>query len=342
MNALSYSDINTYQRCPKKAYYRTVLGIQPKRRNPDLMRGISAHEILKVFFLGLQGGLSTQEAWEEAKLHSLNLIDEAKDYMFTDELFDMKQEVEHLVKILDRYIDRYRDQWEILHVEETFYVTLDTGLIISFTPDLIVRDKRSKSVWIIDHKTTSAVPDSGLPFGDTQALLYYTGIKSLYPELAGFIFSRIRKKLPMEPRLTKTGDKRVADLQRIDTTYEVLRDFLTAEAPDLLSDPMHQRRMAELRDGNDRFLWTETIYVNETTAETILNDVEYVAQQIEQSAESGVWPRSLREDRGYTSCSRCPYANLCHAEMVGWDVSGLEDDFEPADPKNPYEGELNG
>lgn len=340
-NATSYSEINTFQRCPKLAQYRYDYGIQPKTRSVNLTKGIEAHEILKDFFLGLQNGLTMDAAWEVAEANAWERIEGMKSYTFEDELFDVEKEVEVLLWILQRYVDRYRDEWEILHVEETFYLLLDGGETISFTPDLVVRD-RNGTVWIVDHKTTSRIPDGGLPFGDTQALLYLAGVKSLYPETAGFIFNRIRKKIPTQPRLTKRAPIKVYDLARIDTTYEILRDFLKAEAPRLLEDGPHLRRLAELRDQPDRWFWTETVYASETQLATIVEEAAYWYRQYHAMQDTMVqWPRVLREDNGWNSCSRCSYQQLCYAELVGWDTDSLlESTYELADPKNPYEGEI--
>lgn len=342
MNARSYSNINTYQRCPKKYYYTSVLKIQPKTKALALFNGVNSHEFLKVFFLALQKGMDKVDAWSEVLDYAGVLIEEVKGITFDDEMADAVDQVNQMLNLIEQYCDDYADQWDILHVEEEFIIMLDNGEVISFTPDLVVRDRESGAVWIVDHKTTSRMPESGLPFGDTQALLYYSGVQSLYPDLAGFIFNRIRKKVPTQPRLTKTGKKRVADIARIDTTYEVLLAFLREEAPELLDDPVHRRRLAELRD-QQRFFWTDTVYVNEATTNAIIDDVAATIQHMNLSMETGQYPRHLQENNSYLSCSKCPFKRLCHTQLVGWDEQTvLEESYEPRDAKNPYEGEYRG
>ena len=88
MNGTSYSSINTYQRCPKKAYYRMVMDIQPKRRATALFNGINGHEFLKVFFLALQNDLTKDEAWGLVLEEAAKLTTEARKYTFDDELLD--------------------------------------------------------------------------------------------------------------------------------------------------------------------------------------------------------------------------------------------------------------
>jgi len=342
MNAESYSGINTYQRCPNLYFYKYECNLQPIKRSVALQQGTDAHEMLKVFFLALQQGENTDGAWAAVMDYASGLLAENKKIAFEDEQIEYHELVDETIRWVASYCDQYGEEWEVLHAEEEFVMILDSGKVISFTPDLVVRD-RSGAVWIIDHKTTAAIPESGIPFGDMQALLYYAGVKDMYPECAGFIFNRIRKKTPTQPRLTKTGAKRVADLKRIDTTYETLRDFLQAEAPELMADPAHQQRLAELRDAPERWFWTENVYVNETTEQIILDDAAAVLAQMDASIETGMWPRNLQEDRGYKSCNKCSFKPLCQAQMLGWDTEVLlKMEYEARDPKNPYEGETDG
>ncbi len=341
-NAISYSDINTFLRCPKQFEYRAVEKLERKAQAPDLFRGIEAHETLKDFFFSLQRGADPAIAWMTAKETAMKRIEEHKNAMFDDELLDAQKEAEIILSVIENYVIQYKEGWEILHVEEEFYIELDMGQVVSFTPDLVVRD-RNGSVWIIDHKTTSRGVEEGVPFGDMQALLYYAGVKALYPETAGFIFNRIRKKLPSLPRLAKTGKPRVAYLNTIDTTYEILRDFLREKAPALLSDEDHQRRLAQLRDQGDRFFWTEQVYVNDETIESILKDVEGAIRMMDVCMERDYYPRNLMESGGYKDCRSCSFRPLCHNEMVGWPTETLlEEEYQPRSPKNPYEGVDDG
>ena len=339
MNGYSYSAINTYQRCPMQYWYKMVKKIQRKKKNVALFDGINAHEWLKIFFLELQAGGDKTDAWAAVNQQAESDLQSLKATTFDDELAKAETQITMMLAVIKRYVDQYSEEWEILHVEEEFMLLLDSGDVITFTPDLVVRD-RNGTVWIVDHKTTSGTVEDGLPFGDMQALLYYAGVKAVYPECAGFIFSRMRKKTPTQPRLAKTGKTRVADIARIDTTYEILRDFLQATAPGLLSDETHQRRLAQLRDQGNRFFWTEQVYANDAAIKSIINDAAFVINQIKQSVELETYPRHLLESRGYKDCRKCGFRPICQADLLGWDTQELLlEEYEPRDPKNPYESE---
>lgn len=338
-NATSYSDIDTYQRCPKKYQYRAVWKIQRKKQSLNLFRGIAAHEMLKDFYLRIQAGLPRSEALEAVLDYFTNEV-ETGQYLFEEELVNARMELKLMYDLVLRFLDQEDfSGYEILHVEEEFYAVLDNGEVVSFTPDLVIRDANG-DIWIIDHKTTSQLPDGKLPFGNLQAMFYIAGVKALYGDaVKGFIFSRMRKKAPTQPRLNKTGAKKVNDLLRVDTTYEMLRDFIRTEAPELLDDPVHRRRLAELKD-SDRFFWTETVYSSDELVEGITQDILLTTEHMRLSRELNGYERNMREDNSYNACKKCPFVTLCQGELLGWDVEQiLEESFEPRAPKNPYETE---
>ena len=320
----SYSDIDTYASCPQRFYYRDRLRLQAKKRNPRMYEGTLAHTGLQEYYLAKREG-----RWPEPYHAIWESVDTR--LMFSDEMLTAEVLAQNVAGWLEGYFAKYDDQWEILHVEEEFEVGLDSGHIVTFTPDLVIRDENG-DVWVVDHKTTAAVPQDGIPFADLQALLYVSGVRALYPECKGFIFNRIRKKLPTRPKLVKNGSK-VAYLKTIDTTYEILKDFLVTEAPHLVDDIDHRRRLAELRDQGDRYLWREYIAVTPATVTNVLNDVIARLMLMDRDEE---FPRTMQS--GYRGCEGCEFQSLCRADLLDWDVERtIEIEYEPRDPKNPYE-----
>lgn len=336
-NAISFSSIDTFRRCPKRYEYREIWKIQKKEKATQLYQGILVHEALMTYYLALRDGMGDGTAPVAEFFADRYAAARENPVLFSDELADEIKIIEDSEDLVARYLAKWDDDWEVLHVEEEFYVTLDSGDVISFTPDLVVQD-RNGFVWIVDHKTTSALPTPDQGYADLQSTLYYAGVQALYPELRGFIFNKMRKKRPTQPKLTKTGRLRVANLDRIDTTYEVLRDYIMQYAPQLMDDDRHRRRLASLRD-EERFFWREQVVITPEMVEAVLAEAQITLKYMDVSAETG-YPRTFQEDRGYKSCSRCPFYRLCQAELLQWDVETvLAEDYEPRDPKNPYESE---
>lgn len=355
-NAKSYSEINTYGRCPQRYFLRSVLRLQRKRKNPNLYQGSATHEGFQEFFLKLREtadynhAYEVMDAWFQAEIDA---IPERNPLLFDDELASAEILLQDAWYYCTTWIDAHEDEiktWEILHVEEEFVIMLgdETNYeVVTFTPDLIIKDKNG-FVWIVDFKTTSKMPNNGLPFADLQALLYMAGVRELYPELRGFIFSYIRKKRPTLPRLNKThtsesklyGHVFVNNLTKIDTSYEMLRDFLLEHAPALMGEPAHQRRLAELRDTN-RFLWEERVTPSDEQLSLVLEDVLATLVNMKEAASNNRYPRTILNDlAGVQACSRCEFSRICHTALLGWNVEMvIDEEYEPRDPKNDYESE---
>lgn len=305
--AYSYSDIQTFQRCPKQYEFNVVMNLERKVQDKKLTLGIMFHQLLHGYYLD-----QFNEAWQDL----YNKCGEG--WLVDDEIADSYDVLEEAITYIDAYIAYYEgedDGWEILHSEETFSATIN-GEEISFTPDLVIRD--SQGVWIVDHKTTAALPKDDIPVGNYQAFLYSSVMRELYPDFRGFIFNYVRKKTPRTPRLVKDGS-RVADVNRIDTTYEILRDFIMETKPDLMADATHKRRLAELKDRN-RFFWRKYVFVTDEIADNILDDIPVIVAQIELCRDTGRYPRNFLPYAGAQTCDNCDFRELCVAQLRGYNV----------------------
>jgi hypothetical protein len=221
-------------------------------------------------------------------------------------------------------------------VEEQFFAQIagTKGQVLSFTPDLVVSDKMG-DVWVVDHKTTSFSQPAGfspMQSMSHQPLLYLSGVQAVYPETRGFVFNYLRKKVPTVPRLTRAGE--VADINRIDTTYEVLNQFLLREAPHLLERPAYQQRLDALLRHN-RFFWRQTIYATPQFLAMGMAEVMDWITTMTYAATVDSYPRSFQ------NCKQCEFAPLCHAELLVLPgVQMIRDEqYQPREPKNVYEAE---
>ncbi len=331
--SLSFSDLNTAQRCLKAHEYRSVRKIQRKVKDAAMHQGTVMHGFLMRGFLNMQSDMDWSSGFEDVQ----------DEYMEADEFGEQADMIQESNYIVQRYfLQADWKGWTVLHVEEEFSVIIDSDTI-TFTPDLVVRDPNGV-VWVVDHKSTSAVPTNGIPFASQQSLLYLAGVQTFYPECAGFLFNFLRKKLPTQPRLNKTK-KRIEEfhaihsLTKIDTEYEILFDFVKHEAPQLIDDLPTRKRLAELRDNPNRFFYQEMVLVTPTALQTIVDDTAMVIENVARAEAEGKFPRTLNEDGGFRSCSKCEFNAICQAEMLDWNTDIVLEGYEPRDPKNPYETE---
>ena len=339
MTTKSYSDLNSYLRCAKQYYYRAIQKIQRKERDGSLHQGTMIHRLLMGGFLGMQNG----QQWG-FELEAQVLEDEIKERYesFPAEAIPELEMLDESLDIVRRYFEQADwEGWEILHVEEEFSVDID-GETLTFTPDLVARDPHDK-VWIIDHKSTTSLPEAGVPFSSQQSLLYFAGVRAFYPEAVGFLFNYLRKKLPTQPRLNKrktseTGLIHVNNLNAIDTEYEILLAFIRDEAPYLLDEPSHRARLAELRDQGSRFFAQSRVLASDEVLSQIVEEASWTMKNIARAETEGRFPRTLRDDGGYTSCERCEFNSICGAELLNLNTDlVLRNEYEPRDEKNPYE-----
>jgi len=335
----SFSSIQDFQRCPEKYRRRHIERIEPVRKNENFFWGSEAHGFFQTFALAIQDGNTVAEAIMAVDNHAAVRCQEAElsPLLFSDEQADAVNMIEEAHAMVRRYLDKHWDEdWEVLHVEEQFTYSLSADHVVTFTPDLVVRDHNGY-VWVIDWKTTkNSVPDvPDVPFEDLQALLYSSGVKQLYPELKGFIFVRLRKKTPTQPRLNKTRDKAsglyfVNNLKSIDTTYEILRTFIEERAPELMQHPAHALRLAELRE-NDRFHWVELVLVTDTMIEKANAEVRATLDYMDFANNEGTYYR-VHSAANFGGCSSCPYQRLCRSEVLGWNTQAIiEDEYQDRD-----------
>lgn len=328
-NAQSYTELDDYGHCPKLYELRHVWSLQRKKKHKNLKMGSAIHRILQA--TNLRPDIPSFEA---ADLEWSLMMDEvdAQEDLFAEEKTEEQDMLEDAIRIVNGYLDwsaEDREGEEILHVEERFVAVLDTGKVISCTPDVVVR-RRDGAVVVRDYKSTVSTPSYVTPTANLQIVMNFAAVQSLYPETISFQFDRLRKKVPTVPRLNKTGARKVNNLNAVDTTYEMLRDFLRTDAPDLLDDPEHRIRLAELRDEN-RFYYREELFVSAEQVANGLDDVATRGRLLDVSMDQGLWPRTYHAN-GMRSCDSCEMRSLCQGQLLGWDLDRIiAEDYEDRD-----------
>lgn len=317
-NATSYSEYQCFARCPRKHHYNYRLRLQPKRTPLALGDGAISHQLLMRGYLEMREGLDIIDGVKD-EAYQLCVADETR-MMFDDELLEYEDVVQECETRVLSYFEQHDDPWEILHVEETFVIMVDNE-VVSFTPDLVVRTPDG-NVWVVDHKNVKTIPDE-LPFGDMQAALYIAGVKAVYPETVGFIWNYLRKKTPTQPRLVKDGS-RVSDINRIDTTYEILYKF--CEENGLLNLESHRARLIELQNSAKFFRRMEYL-ISDDFEQNLVEDITELSQAMRSGVKYRVFSKSPLD-----GCDRCSYNVVCKADLQGGATDQLIQEFyEPLD-----------
>ena len=147
------SKIIEYMECPRKFFYRHILGWQVKGDNNHLIFGTSWHKAM-AFILEYRDTLSDALLAEGAYAEFIS--DYRRTYSEeTDELFFPK--CPNLARIaLSLYIKKYKgDDFIVLHNEISGAVPIADDITINFRVDAIIRDKKSNKINLLEHKTGS-------------------------------------------------------------------------------------------------------------------------------------------------------------------------------------------
>ena len=202
---VSYSELDTFRQCPLKHH----LGYKLRYRKPNvegsaLSRGSLWHEVLEIHYRELAARQSTRALSRAKKQVARHL---------TDPVTGERTEQQELIWWMYLgHVEAYGadEQWEILEVEYPFEVGLVEAegdkpeIRFKGKMDLLVRDRATGKVWIVDHKSGAELPSAKVIDIDDQFGLYLAATRTLGIAATGTIHSAARTRQLVGD---KTGDK---------------------------------------------------------------------------------------------------------------------------------------
>lgn len=160
---VSYSELSTYRDCPLKhaLTYKQRWSKPPEEGSP-LAKGTLWHEVMEIHYRAIQKhqqGELTEEAAKDTIAAQLSVL-------LWDQTTGEQSELQSLIWwMYQGYIERYGfdPQWEILAVEVKFQARLrgasgDSPYILKGKLDLVIRDRKSQKIWVVDHKSGANLP----------------------------------------------------------------------------------------------------------------------------------------------------------------------------------------
>ncbi|QXJ40725.1 exonuclease [Curtobacterium phage Parvaparticeps] len=186
---VSYSELDTYRQCPLKH----LLAYKHRFRKPPeafsaLSKGSLWHEVLEHHYEAIRrdqagrGGKPVPLRSEPKFLRELRA--EILQELLTDDAGEQSETQALIEWMYDGYVEQYgtdRD-WEILAVEHAAQFLLPTQqyspvpVEIKMKLDLVVKDRKTGKVWIIDHKSGANLPSQMDLEIDDQFGLYTWGM----------------------------------------------------------------------------------------------------------------------------------------------------------------------
>jgi hypothetical protein len=146
---ISNSEAGTWNTCKAQYRYSFDLALEPIKHSAPLSRGILGHDAIAAYYLAIQRGATPGEAALEArKVLSAAMADSAT--------YDME-----IVMDVDRILNAYFQNnmadlayWEIIEVETKHLLPITDQFDMPMRLDLMVRDRRTGKLILIDHKYT--------------------------------------------------------------------------------------------------------------------------------------------------------------------------------------------
>lgn len=166
------SVMSLYQECPRKWYFRYVLGWRTNTLTDPLAMGSAVHEAQEVFY---------ENNFDYGKCidRGLEVINDLNPLL--------KDKVASALHIWNGFIGRFeREKVEVMMVEEPITINLPNGFNMTGRLDRLLKDKETEEIFIDDTKTTGWDLTKTLrnyTYHD-QPKLYYAGFQDTFPDLA--------------------------------------------------------------------------------------------------------------------------------------------------------------
>lgn len=193
------SMIKTFRSCPREAYYKYALRLQPKVHSLPLTRGKWVHALLQAHYEG--------KDWHEEHARWVSrwrkLFDEEKERLGLDP--------EDIVRLMESYFWHYGDPaysgyaWKVHEVELTLEAELPNGHLFRGRLDLLVED--DYGFWVVDHKTHKRLPDWDYRMLDEQSPLYIWAAREMGIPVRGFIWNYLSTAGITVPRVVQDGTR---------------------------------------------------------------------------------------------------------------------------------------
>ncbi len=229
-NVIDSSKLTTYMSCPRKFFYRYILGWEREIPNHHLAFGTCWH--LAVEHL-LRNDYS-KEAVEEASFLFFHKYQEMLGGLYDEKELAPKDMENALLSLKNYAVTFMTDikKYEVLHTEIAGLVLISPVATMHFKLDALLRDKQRGKVLFLDHKTSQRKYSN---WGDhwlisTQMMLYLHALYCLYPReevgeakvRCSFFYKKSMTEFE-EKGILKTPAQMTAWLARVNSWYSQLR-----------------------------------------------------------------------------------------------------------------------
>lgn len=163
---ITHSEIEAYRQCPLKwkLAYDERWTKQDRVDDHPLTKGILWHDVMDIHYTGLKMIQDGVWAEDQGLDHIARNVAELLWPQDGTEQSDLQKLVWWMYQ---GHLEKYGNdpQWEILAVEQKFQARLKdprgraTRYVLKGKLDLVIRDRKTRKIWIVDHKSGQNLPD---------------------------------------------------------------------------------------------------------------------------------------------------------------------------------------
>lgn len=230
-HVMTHSRAELLRRCPRAEYYRYDLGLESRKRTKALSIGTAWHAAMAAMYTHSEKKRGLVEAacmdaldrWEEGE-RSLLLGDGGEVDLeqvgpgFTTEDLDQAHTLLHgmLGGYVRTWLELDQERWQVVGVEQKYCAPILTfqgypsGWDYAGAVDLVIRERGTGRLVVVDHKTTTDHADAGTARHDVvgQVEGYAWLVQQWLREPVGWATYRLtRKKLPVDPQFNTCPKK---------------------------------------------------------------------------------------------------------------------------------------
>jgi hypothetical protein len=334
------SPIRAFQRCNRAFWYRYIRDLKSKRRTAPLSLGIEIHK----FF---------QETHELGDERALEHIDERWEALSpeTRMFYRNRGKNENNPPLPDdvrRLVRGYRanypsDEWNIIEVEKHMKGKID-GLTFVGIADVIAEIPiLGEGLTVVDHKSTTRIPDETVQLNDPQLVIYAVMAKRLYDlDIRRVMWNYIVTKPPTIPEVVGLKDKPRQDgafsskkgprlsTRKISTdAYTYRETLLTAARKHPEIDPNKEQYVKHIRALNtqsSQFFRRVPIELTPAIETQAVRELSAVHSVMQAMIAADVFPRTVSP----FTCPNCEFKRLCSAELMDHkgDIAAAMEDME--------------
>lgn len=224
--------------------------------------------------------------------------------------------------------DRCAERWSEANPQKPF-----TGLPVMLEGkiDLILKDKRTGKVWVLDWKTAARIEDNHEWLElDEQIIDYLIALMLLNYDVAGFMYHQQLKSFPQVPKKNKA--KRLGRWYSVDknqdTSYDLYVEEVASGDPEGLADGLYDNFLDYLRNVGKEFYHRESVRKTNDMLRLAYIDLYNTAREMTNPA------KIIFASPSKYNCLYCEFMQVCigRASLADYEYT-LESMFEQ---KAPY------